>query len=290
MTHALKTGYRHIDAAWCYGNEHEVGEGIKASGVPRAEIFVTSKCFEIHHDNPEGAVRESLKNLGLDYLDLYLVHWPLAFEAVPTADGSLPQEVKKTPDGKPVVDKAASDDTLPTWRKMEALVKKGLVKTIGISNYNVRKTRYLLQNAEIKPAVNQIEINFGNPQPDLIDWLQRHNVVVEAYSPLGSTGARYNKSPAIEEIATKRGVSPATIAISWLLARGLVVLPKSVTPARIESNLQSVVLTQEEFNAIEQAANAHPPSRVCDQTEWASYDIFEDKHPEFNDKVQSKKD
>lgn len=290
VAHALKSGYRHIDAAWCYGNEHEVGQGIKSSGVPRSEIFVTSKCWEIHHVDPEAAVRDSLQQLGLDYLDLYLVHWPLAYEPQPTADGSLPKDIKTTADGKPVVNKALSEDQLPTWRKFESLVKKGLVKNIGISNFNVRKTRYLLEHAEIKPVVNQIEVNFGNPQPDLIDWLQRHNVTVEAYSPLGSTGAKYNNSPAIEEISKKRNVPAATVAVSWLLARGLVVLPKSVTPSRIESNLVTVKLTEEEFNAIEKAATSHPSSRVCDQTEWANWDIFEDKNPENNDAVQSKKD
>lgn len=290
MAHALTHGQKLIDAAWCYGNENEVGQGIKDSGVPRDQVFVTSKCYEIHHTDPEAAVRKTLSDLGLEYLDLYLVHWPVAFEPVPTADGSLPTEEKKTSDGKYIINKELSDDPLPTWRKMEALVKKGLVKNIGISNFNVRKTRYILQNAEIKPVANQIEVNFGNPQPDLIDWLQRHDIVVEAYSPLGSTGAKYNSSPAIEEVAKARGVPPATVVLSWLLSRGLVVLPKSVTPSRIESNMAYITLSQNEFDAIEKAANAHPPVRVCDQSDDCNYDIFEDKSPENNDKVQSKRD
>lgn len=218
-------------------NEHEVGEGIKASGVPREEIFVTSKLFEFHH-NPEHvrkAINHSLSRFGLEYLDLYLMHWPVALEPEVKGD-ALPLAPVKKANGKPSVNKDLSDNVLPTWREMEKLVDEGLVKSIGISNFNIRRTRALLKDARIKPVTNQVELSFTCPQPDLVAWLKKQDILPQAYSPLGSTGASHASLKEIDTLAKKHGVEGANILISWQVARGCNPLPKSVTPSRIANN------------------------------------------------------
>lgn len=153
---ALKAGYRHIDCAWAYQNQGEVGEGIKLSGVPRADIFITSKLFELHHNQVRLSVEDTLKDLGLDYLDLFLMHWPLALVPDIPADGSLARKGKLDAAGKQIVDRETSDDPLPAWREMEKLVDEGLVKSIGVSNFNIRRTRELLKHARIKPVAGEL--------------------------------------------------------------------------------------------------------------------------------------
>lgn len=292
---AIKSGYRHIDCAWAYGNEAEVGEGIRAGGVPREQLFITSKLFELHHksEHVEAACRDTLKNLGTDYLDLYLMHWPINFESDPPA-GVLPtmEHVRKHGD-KLVIDTAIADDVSGTWADMEKLVEQGLVKSIGISNFNIYRTKKLLKTAKIKPVANQVELSVQCPQPELVEWMKAHDILVEAYSPLGSTdGQHLRENPTVVEIAKKHGVNGAAVLISWLIMRGVCVLPKSVTPSRIEANLKTVQLSAEEFAAVEKLAEDHPPKRVCDQTDslYPRYDIYEESHPEHNDKYQFAQD
>lgn len=153
---ALKAGYRHIDGAWGYQNEGEVGEGIRLSGIPREEIFVTSKLFEFHHSHVRQACQDTLTKLGLDYLDLYLMHWNVALVPDIPSDGSLPQQpIKDEKTGKKKVDRELSDNPLPCWRDLEKLVDEGLVKSIGVSNYNIRRLQALLKDARIKPVVSE---------------------------------------------------------------------------------------------------------------------------------------
>lgn len=270
-------------------NEHEVGQGVKDSGVPREQIFVTSKLFEFHH-NPEHvrqACKDTLNRLGFEYLDLYLMHWPVALE--PEVDGDkLPVAPKKLPNGKPAVNRDLSDDVLPTWRELEKLVDEGLVKSIGISNFNIRRTRKLLKDARIKPVTNQVELSFTCPQPELIAWLKKNDIVPQAYSPLGSTGASHASLKEIDTLAKKHGVEGANILISWQVARGANPLPKSVTPSRIANNIKLVNLTKDEVDELEKAAVSQQVKRVCDQSDSFDYDIFEENHPENNDKAQSK--
>ncbi|CAO1618966.1 unnamed protein product [Parajaminaea phylloscopi] len=288
---ALDAGYTHIDGAWGYQNEHEVGEGIRDSGVPRENIWLTSKLFEFHH-NPEHvrkAVKDSLSRLGVEYLDLYLMHWPVALE--PEVDGDkLPVAPKKHANGKPVVNKALSDNVIPTWRELEKLVDEGLVKSIGISNFNIRRTRELLKEARIKPVTNQVELSFTCPQPELIAFLKKNQIVPQAYSPLGSTGASHASLKEIDELAKKHNVQGANILISWQVARGANPLPKSVTPSRIANNIKLVNLSKEEVEELEKAAVSQDVKRVCDQSEDFEYDIFEEKNAQNNDKAQSKLD
>jgi len=291
VAHALKSGYRHLDCAWAYQNETEVGQGIKDSGVPREEIFITSKLFEHHHE-PETvpqALADTLKALQTTYLDLYLIHWPSAIKPDRKEDG-LPKEWALNSKGKPDTDYELSENHIPTWRAMEKLVEEGKVKNIGVSNFNIRRTRNLMKEAKVPIACNQVELSLQNPQPELVEWLLKHKIVPEAYSPLGSTGAALREDPVVTKIAKKHEVDSATVLISWLVGRGIVALPKSVTPSRIESNFKDIILPAEDMEALNAQSKKVPSKRVCDQSEDFEFDIFEESHPEHNDSKQSKLD
>ncbi|KAF9894712.1 hypothetical protein FE257_006602 [Aspergillus nanangensis] len=245
---ALKSGYRHIDAASVYGNEREVGNGIKAAGVPRGEIFLTSKLWNTDHDpeNVEAAVDRSLSDLQTDYLDLYLIHWPVAFRH----STSTNQPVDEKTGLIDVVDVPARD----TWRAMEDLVAKGKVRSIGVSNFTRGKIEDLLQTAKIPPAVNQIEAHPYLQQRDLLEWSKEKGIVVTGYSPLGNNIYNIPRAvddPLVVETAAAIGKTPAQVLISWAVQRGTVVLPKSVTPERITSNFQDFILPEEAFQAIQ---------------------------------------
>jgi len=231
---ALRVGYRHLDCAWAYGNEKEVGRGLKASGIPREEIYITSKLWSTYHRRVEECLDQTLANLGTDYLDLYLVHWPLALNP----NGNHPVFPTR-PDGSRDIDE--SKDLEETWRDMEALVKKGKVRSIGVSNFSQTMLEKILRTAEIIPAVNQLELHLYNPDLKLLEFLKSKTIVPQAYSPLGSTNSPLFADPVATETAHKFGLKTSDVLLGYLLAKGAVVLPKSVTPARIEANLTGAV-------------------------------------------------
>ncbi|KAL5043870.1 hypothetical protein BDW71DRAFT_187183 [Aspergillus fruticulosus] len=247
--HALKVGYRHIDAAQCYGNEAEVGEGIKralSEGiVKRSEIFVTTKLWCTYHTRIQQALDLSLSKLGLDYVDLYLVHWPLAMN--PNGNHEL---FPKLPDGSR--DLVREHSHVTTWKGMEELITNNSdkVKAIGVSNYSKRYLEELLPQVKIVPAVNQIENHPALPQQEIVDLCKEKGILITAYSPLGSTGSPLFKADAIVAVAERRGVTPASVLLSWHLARGSSVLAKSVTPSRIEENRKLVKLEPEDVELI----------------------------------------
>ncbi|EIN12084.1 hypothetical protein PUNSTDRAFT_99490 [Punctularia strigosozonata HHB-11173 SS5] len=269
---ALAAAYRHIDDAWAYHNEAAVGRAVNASFVDRSQIWITTKLWnEFHHpDDVEAALDRSLSKLGTDYVDLYLMHWPVAFKKGETHD-----------DGSPVIDEALTADPYPTWQKLEEMVEKGKARNIGVSNFNIRRMQNLTANPlKIRPAVNQVELNLFNPQPDLLAWARANHLLLEAYSPLGSQDrVRDSLShPAVRDVAQGLGITPAQVVLSWHVQRGTVVLPKSVTPARVVENLQVTRLPPWAFEKIESAANAHQPERTNNPSkDWGlGYDLFDD--------------
>ncbi|GAB1209825.1 NADP-dependent oxidoreductase domain-containing protein [Aspergillus pseudonomiae] len=247
VSHAISVGYRHIDGAFCYQNEEEVGKGIKdalASGkVKREDLFVTTKLWCTYHSRVQEALDLSLKNLGLDYIDLYLMHWPLAMNP----NGNHPLFPKHEDGSRDIVQ---SHSHVQTWKNMEKLLSTGKVKAIGVSNYSVRYLEQLLPEATVVPAVNQIENHPSLPQQEIVDFCKKKGIHITAYSPLGSTGSPLFTAEPIVEVAKRKGVSPATVLLSWHVARGSSVLAKSVTPSRIEDNRNLVQLDENDMATI----------------------------------------
>ena len=202
----LEVGYRHIDTAAIYGNEEGVGQAIKESGIPRDQLFVTTKLWNDRHGDVRAAITESLGKLGLDYLDLYLTHWP------------VPQQNKY----------------LDAWLAMEEAQRDGLTRSIGVSNHQREHLELILDKGTVTPAVNQIEVHPTLTQDAMVDFDKSKGIVTEAWSPLGQ--AKDLENPVITELAEQLGRTPAQVILRWHLQRGLVVFPKSVTPKRIEEN------------------------------------------------------
>jgi diketogulonate reductase-like aldo/keto reductase len=213
---ALNAGYRHIDTAFAYGNEKAVGEGIKASGVSREDIFVTTKHWVTMrgYEKATEAIDISLENLGLDYLDLYLIHWPCV--------------EKVSPDWKEI--------NASTWKAFEDAYKAGKIRAIGVSNFQKKHYDALVEGCEIKPMVNQIEFHPGYTQPETVEYSKEAGMLVQAFSPLGCGAVLGNET--LAEIAKRYNKSVAQICLRFVLQSGLNVLTKSVTPARIIENTQ----------------------------------------------------
>ncbi|CAL8075189.1 unnamed protein product [Calicophoron daubneyi] len=235
---ALEKGYRHLDCARIYENEEQVGEALEQSmkqlNIKREDIFITSKlwCTFFRPDLVRKACEKTLSDLRLSYLDLYLIHWPVAFEP---GDDLWP----KVHGG----DTCRLDDTplMDTWKAMEKLVDEGLVKSIGLSNFNRRQIDDVLKICRIKPVCLQIEIHANFPNTKLVEYAQSKGLVVTAYSPLGSPVAAPGRTnlltePWVLDIAKKHGKTAAQVLLRWLLQLNLVVIPKSVTPERIVEN------------------------------------------------------
>lgn len=211
---ALNSGYRHIDTAAAYGNEESVGAAIKKSGIDRHELFVTTKLWNSDHgyQNTKKAIDTSLEKLGLDYLDLYLIHWP------------NPATMRDN----------WAELNAESWQAMEEAVQAGKIRAIGVSNFRKHHLDELLKTAEIKPAVNQNYLNPSDMQEDLVKYNDSLGIVNEAYSPLGTGGLLSNE--VVNEIAEKYGKSPAQILIRWSLDHNFLPLPKSVHPDYIKAN------------------------------------------------------
>lgn len=226
---ALENNYRHIDTAAVYENEKSVGEAILKSGINREEIFVTTKVWNTDrgYDTTLKAFEDSLTRLNLEYVDLYLIHWPAN-----TAQFSNAKELNAE-----------------TWRALEKLYRDGKVKAIGVSNFLVHHLEDLLQTAEIVPMVNQIEYHPGYLQQETVDFCQKQNIIVEAWSPLGR--GRVLEEPLLQQLAQKYNVSTGIICLQFALQQGICVLPKSATPSRIIDNISfNIELSESDMEAI----------------------------------------
>ncbi|CBQ73172.1 related to GCY1-galactose-induced protein of aldo/keto reductase family / conserved hypothetical protein [Sporisorium reilianum SRZ2] len=280
VAHAIKTGYRHIDCAWAYRNEDAVAAGIKKAGVPRSQLWLTSKLWNSFHDpeHVEKALDASLKDLGTDYLDLYLMHWPVAFL---NAKGSMVPSIRST-GGHPVESTDLSRDFMATYRVMEEMVKKGKVRNIGISNFNIRRTDEAVEQSSVKPVVNQVEVNLGVHNEELRNYAHAHGVTLQAYSPFGSNQnvAKYLEDPVVVDVAQRNNITPAQVLLAWTLGRDIIPITKSVTPERIEENFRTldIDLPVDEIKHLTNEALSRPIERTVDPTQgWAVEDeIFED--------------
>lgn len=216
VSQALRLGYRHIDTAFAYGNEKSVGEGLRRSGVARDEIFVTTKHWvtERGYEKTVAAVETSLRLLGLDYVDLYLVHWPCV--------------ARLSPEWKEI--------NADTWRGFERMYQDGKLRAIGVSNYFPNHLEALMDMCEIPPMVNQLEFHPGYTQMENIRWSQEHGMLAEAWSPLGSGAVLAD--PALNAMAAKYGKSVAQLCVRFALQNDVLPLPKSTKPERIAANAE----------------------------------------------------
>jgi alcohol dehydrogenase (NADP+) len=256
---AAAVGYRHFDCASVYSNEHQIGYALQQvlrNGIRREELWVTSKLWNDNHAENDviPSCKKSLADLRLDYLDLYLVHWPFPNFHPPGCDVS-----SRSKDAKPYI----HADFMKTWRKMEELVDLGLVRHIGTSNMTIPKLEILLRDARIKPAVNQMELHPHFQQPELFEFVLSHGIVPVGYSPIGSPArperdrtpedTSPTQDPVIVRIANRLGVHPAIVCIKWAVQRDQVPIPFSVKRNQYLSNLEALIsepLTGDEMREI----------------------------------------
>lgn len=258
---AIYVGYRHIDCATVYMNEKEIGyslsEIFKEGRVSRENLWITGKVWNDQHREVEKACRQSLADLQLEYLDLYLVHWPFPNYHAPGCDVD-----SRNPDSKPF----SVDEFMDTWRQMEVLVEKGLVRNIGTSNMTIAKFEKVLALMKIKPAVNEMEIHPCFQQNELYNYVVNRNIVPIGYSPVGSpsrperdktdTDAVDIEHPTVVKIAKRLNVHPAVVCIKWAVQRGHVTIPFSVNPAKFYGNLEAVTkdpISPEEMEELKSA-------------------------------------
>ncbi|HSI72440.1 MAG TPA: aldo/keto reductase [Fimbriimonas sp.] len=255
VEHAIGIGYRHFDCASVYGNEAEIGQVFKKHAALRKDLWITSKVWNDMHDRVEESCERSLRDLGVDYLDLYLVHWPFPNHHAPGVDVSA-----RDPHAVPY----RHDRYMKTWAQMERMVQRGLVRHIGASNMTISKLEGLLKDASIKPSANELELHPHFQQPELFRFCQQHDILPIGYSPIGSPSRPERdrtpddtvdiEDPAIVSAADRLGVHPAVVCVLWQVERGSIPIPFAVKPQQQIDILRAVAtmrLTRDEMSAIE---------------------------------------
>ncbi|KAJ3914057.1 reductase AKOR2 [Lentinula edodes] len=241
---ALKAGYRHIDTALGYGTEKSVGLAVKESGLKREDVFITTKLPYTDHSRVQDSFNESLTNLGVDYIDLYLVHWPQCVDL--EADGTI-----KVTSGLTFVE---------VWAEIEKIYEGKKAKAVGVSNFSIKNLEILLKSAKVVPAVNQVELHPYLAQNELRQYCKDKGIVIEAYTPSGYSKVR--NDPVIDKIAQKHKVTPNQIILAWHLFRETVIVPKSANEKRQRENLNLLVLSDEE---VEQIDALDRGERICNK-------------------------
>ncbi|KAJ3309551.1 hypothetical protein HDV04_005934 [Boothiomyces sp. JEL0838] len=252
---SLQVGYKHFDCASIYGNEQEIGQVLGKCN--RNNIFVTSKLWNDKHGDVHSAIDQTLKDLQLEYLDLYLMHWPVSQDPVTK------------------VCKIDIEDIKQTWKEMEKLVDQGKARSIGVSNFTVDLLKQLLQSCRIKPVVNQVELHPYLPQNQLVQFCKENGIVLTGYSPLGGRPKPESiiNDPVVADIAKRNGKTPAQVLISWGVQRGTCVIPKSSNEERIKSNFQVFQLSQKDFDLLNELGTSNPKRFINPKDAW-KVDIF----------------
>jgi len=253
IAHALDSGYRLIDTAHAYGVEAIVGRAVRASKVPRSDICVVTKFWGEWHHDPAEALRMSLAELGLDYVDVLLMHWPWA--TTPASDGKKPLKIDQSP------------TIVETWRLMEKLVGPQC-RAIGVSNFTQKTLDKLIAECSVVPAVNQVELHALNPNSKLVPYCDSKGIRVMSWSTLGGD-RKGQRNPILTHeiftsIAEAHGCSTGVVSLSWAVQRGVVVIPKSSSPKRIEDNIKLVTLSDDEMHRINTAHEVIGRERMAD--------------------------
>ncbi len=254
---AAQAGYRHFDCAAVYGNQVEIGASlrkIESLGIKREDLWITSKLWNDQHGNAVKACERSLQALGLDYLDLYLIHWPFPNFHAPNVGVE-----SRDPHARPYI----HAEYMETWRQLEGLHQRGLVRHIGTSNMSIAKLQLLLRDAAVKPAVNEMELHPHFQQPELFKFVTDSGIVPIGYSPLGSPGRPLRdrtptdtsdtEDPVILDVAVRNDLTPAQVCIKWAIQRGQIPIPFSVKPEQYEASLAAATsppLSHDEMNVI----------------------------------------
>ena len=262
---AIKANYRHIDTAWCYGSEPYIGEALKElfeeGVITRSDIFITTKVWPVNWDRASQSIDESLKWLGVDYVDMVLQHWPLCYAKVEDKVNGISGLARNPVDaaGKPIYD--PSGDWLQTYKDIEKIYldpSDHRVRSIGVSNFPIEYLERTLKECTVKPVVNQVEMHPRLPQLELNKFCHEHDILLTAYSPLGSNGAPNIKIPLVQELSKKHNVSANDILISYHLRKGNIVIPRSLNPVRLANNVDFAFLSEEELAALDKIGTTDP--------------------------------